>query len=234
MTVKQMIDELLKEGYSVTYRKRSDGGYLITSINGNKFELAKGNTLARTLLGERLSSSRAEQLKTIAPPKIIVNKKTGEERYLTPKERKLDPVDDDIKKELRRVQRIFKKYATEEMKKYRTMPTLKKLRYNIKTYGKEEAMRLLKSAEYYAKGIAYPENVEWLISILDKISSESEYASEWNNIIAKIESMKGTTFTESMLKDINGGSGSILYMLEQHAIKEEDAINAIKKIIGLS
>ena len=233
MTVKQMIDELLKEGYKVTYRKRSDGGYLITSINGNKFELAKGNTLARTLLGERLSSNRAEQLKTIAPPKIF-DKKLNKERYLKPKERKLDTVDDNIKKELRRAQRIFKKYASEEMKKYRTMPTLKKLRYTIKNYGKEEAMRLLKSAEYYAKGIAYPENVEWLISILNKISSESEYSSEWNNIIAKIESMKGTTFTESMLKDINGGSGSILYMLEEHAISEEDAINAIKRIIGLN
>lgn len=233
MTVKQMIDELLKEGYQVTYRKRSDGGYLITSINGNKFELAKGNTLARTLLGERLSSSRAEQLKTIAPPKIF-DKKLNKERYLNPKERKLDSVDDDIKKELRRAQRIFKKYASEEMKKYRTMPTLKKLRFTIKNYGKEEAMRLLKSAEYYAKGIAYPENVEWLISILNKISSESEYSSEWDKIIAKIESMKGTTFTESMLKDINGGSGSILYKLEEHAISEQDAINAIKRIIGLS
>ena len=136
--------------------------------------------------------------------------------------------------ELRRTQRIFKKYATEEMKKYRTMPTLRKLRYNIKTYGKEEAMRLLKSAEYYVKGIAYPENVEWLISILNKISSESEYSSEWDKIISKIESMKGTTFTESMLKDINGGSGSILYMLEEHAISEQDAIIAIKRIIGLS
>lgn len=233
MAVKQMIDELLKEGYQVTYRKRSDGGYLITSINGNKFELAKGNTLARTLLGERLSSNRAEQLKTIAPPKIF-DKKLNKERYLNPKERKLDSVDDDIKKELRRAQRIFKKNASEEMKKYRTMPTLKKLRFTIKNYGKEEAMRLLKSAEYYAKGIAYPENVEWLISILNKISSESEYASEWNKIIAKIESMKGTTFTEAMLKEINGGSGSILYMLEEHAISEEDAIAAIKRVIGLS
>lgn len=233
MTVKQMIDELLKEGYQVTYRKRSDGGYLITSINGNKFELAKGNTLARTLLGERLSSSRAEQLKTIAPPKIF-DKKLNKERHLKPKERKLDTVDDDIKKELRRAQRIFKKNASEEMKKYRTMPTLKKLRFTIKNYGKEEAMRLLKSAEYYAKGIAYPENVEWLISILNKISSESDYSSEWNKIISKIEEMKGTTFTEAMLKEINGGSGSILYMLEEHAISEEDAITAIKRVIGLS
>ena len=47
MTIKQVITQLKSQGYKVEAYKRKDGGYLIKSINGQKFKGAAGNEMAR-------------------------------------------------------------------------------------------------------------------------------------------------------------------------------------------
>lgn len=87
MTTKQLVSELLKRGYNVTYRKRKDGGILITSIDAHKYKGATGNRVARMLLGEELSSRRKQQLTKITrervkrPRKVIINTPEDLERY---------------------------------------------------------------------------------------------------------------------------------------------------------
>ena len=61
MSVRELVKALRKEGHKVTYRKRKDGGILIKSIDGQKFKGAKGNLLARQMLGINLSEKRALQ-----------------------------------------------------------------------------------------------------------------------------------------------------------------------------
>ena len=57
------IRKLIKEnpGIKLTYRERSDGGILITSINGKKFKGAKGNNQFRQMVGEKLTIFQTEQ-----------------------------------------------------------------------------------------------------------------------------------------------------------------------------
>ena len=87
MTIKSLVSELLNRGYNVTYRKRKDGGILITSIDGHKYKGALGNRVARMLLGEEISTRRKQQLTKITrervkrPRKVIVNTPEDLERY---------------------------------------------------------------------------------------------------------------------------------------------------------
>ena len=60
-----LVKQLQVQGYKVTYRVRTDGGILITSINGRKFKAAEGNIRAREILGVELSTRRAMQLRKI-------------------------------------------------------------------------------------------------------------------------------------------------------------------------
>ena len=89
MTLRQIATQLQKAGHQVTYRTRSDGGILITSIDGQRFKGAAGNILARKMTGQELSSSRGMQLrkityarryykikhKIIIPPELEVQRK---------------------------------------------------------------------------------------------------------------------------------------------------------------
>ena len=65
MTLRQIATQLQKAGHQITYRTRSDGGILITSIDGQRFKGASGNILARKMTGQELSSSRGMQLRKI-------------------------------------------------------------------------------------------------------------------------------------------------------------------------
>ena len=69
MKTLELIEELQKRGYSVTYTKRKDGGYRITRINGVAFSGSTGNTEARRILGVELSARRSRQLQRIRTPK---------------------------------------------------------------------------------------------------------------------------------------------------------------------
>ena len=164
MSVWEMIQALARQGHEVSFKKRSDGGYLITKIDGIRYVGATGNKIARSLLGTSLEEAlKANKglAKTLTENIKIVQKKT-----------RLEPIDEEIKKALRKTQRLWRKnnVATEA-----GMITTKSVRNSIKVYGKKVTLEKLEQAQRYARGIAYTENVKHLRDyILD-------YANELNN-----------------------------------------------------
>lgn len=151
MNTQEMIRELRKRGYKVEARKRTDGGWLITSINGKKFSGAAGNTEARGILGVELSTARQTQLISNVE-EFIRGKK---------KEQALDP---ELKKKLRKVQAKWRK------NKVRAKLTSKKVKRHVREEGKLAAERYLEKQTRYGEGLAYEENVEYLAQYIEDIA----------------------------------------------------------------
>lgn len=170
--------KLLKEqGIDVKYRKRGEKegkGIRITSINGNKFYGSTGNLEAQKML--KISLPKGAPRKQALPT--------------------------DIKKELTRAQRKFRKSGTKAGK-----PSTKNVRYNLEHKGEEETLRLLSQSERYASGLAYTENIDHLIDRLKKDSErllmrgDYDEMSALDRAIAKIEANK-EKLTENQLKEI--------------------------------
>lgn len=152
MKLISIVKGLQQQGVNIKYRVRKDGGILITQVNTYKFTGAEGNRFVRQLTGQELSEAQRKQREAIKPPKKI-----------SPAKRKLAPVPEDVKKEIRKLQRLYRKEGT------KGKPTIANYRYNAKTLGEAEARRLLKQSEYYIKGIAYTENIEALIQRLHQL-----------------------------------------------------------------
>ena len=140
MNVKEMIAELKKLNKSVTYRKRSDGGYLITKIDNMIFSGSKGNAFAREILGITLSEAKMKQVEHNVG-KFIKGKK------------KKPTLDTEMKKELRKVQKEWRK------KKVNAEITASKVKRHIEDVGKKGAKEYLKRMSRYGQGYAYVENV---------------------------------------------------------------------------
>ena len=157
MTLMEIVERLQREGNIVSYRIRSDGGILITSINGKKYSGAEGNRIARNIVGATLSEARSIQLASIKPKK-------GQ----SPKSRKLPTVEEELKKQLRKVQRIWKKNVDPKKGKI----TLKKLRWNIQNLGVARAKEKLEQALRYAQGLAYSKNIEALLGYINEVQNK--------------------------------------------------------------
>lgn len=156
MKMSQIIEELRQLGYKVTARKRVDGGYLITSINGSKFSASHGNTFARSLIGTKadLSSARQNQIS------YNINK------YIKGYKKPKDKFDDALKMRVKEIQRQFRKYNV----KTKGRVTMRKARYYFKSEGREATIRYLDRLERYAQGYAYPENVEYLAQYEERVA----------------------------------------------------------------
>lgn len=201
-TLRQLVKEARIKGIRVSYRIRIGGGINIKSINGQKFTGATGNEILRTTLGVTLTTEKEEHLKSIAP-----KKGTWGASRIQPK------VDKEIRSYLRKVQRIFK---LNKVKKDGRI-TLKNIRYTLTTYGREEAFERLSKAEKYAKGIAYDENVDFLIERLERFNlNESELLKEAINRIKEVKD-KGL-FKDEFIDKIN-----------EEQYKREQIINTDKK-----
>lgn len=146
-----MIKELERMGFKVTARRRSDGGMIITKINNMTFTGAKGNNYARQVLGVELSQARLEQT-SYNVEKYIKNVK------------KVETLDEDMKKKLRRVQRQWRKRDVQRK------ITAKKVKRHIKESGRKEATEYLEKMERYGKGLAYADNVEWLAKYTEDLA----------------------------------------------------------------
>lgn len=152
MNTLEMINELKKRGFKVEARRRTDGGWLITKINGKKFTGAKGNQEARAILGVALETKRAEQLQY------------NVEKFIKGSKKPKDKVDEALNKELRKVQRIWRKGQV------KAKITKKKLRWHIKEGGRKEALEYLEKMKRYGKGYAYLENVENLAKYVEDVA----------------------------------------------------------------
>lgn len=160
MTIKDIIQLLEQQGKVVQARKRSDGGYLITRIDGMSFKGASGNIHVRKIVGAELSHARAYQLERIKPPKKVA-----------PMKRKLAPLPSDILKELRKVQRLWRK----EHKDISGIASTRNVRYQLEIYGEDFVRASLNKSYRYAQGYAYIENVRWLIERWQTAKTKANY-----------------------------------------------------------
>ena len=170
MTVREMIMELRRLGYKVEARKRTDGGYLITKINGQTYSAAKGNTYARNVLGVDLPPARAEQLKYNVDKYI----------KLKPGQRKAtEKVKIELRDKLKDVQKLWRK---SRMKGKITMP---KLRGYIKEQGEEGANKYLDRMKHHGEGYAYEEEVEYLAQYIERTAKGRGIKEDYKDLILK-------------------------------------------------
>ena len=209
MTTRQIVSRLQQEGYSITYYIRKDGGILITSIDGVKYTGAKGNAIARSMIGSALSERRARQLKTIAPEKAGIT--------------------ESMKKQLAKTQRQWRKRFPHERyhKPSVGRPTAKKLREAIKRGGETEAQKILGEWERYASGKAYSKNVEHLASYIEEYGYATgnpafeELAEDIRNNSANIEESWIMPAYQELYKLNSGGD-------------EDDIIHNVRRILRLA
>ena len=152
MTVQEMIRELERLGFEVRARKRSDGGYLITKINGQTYTGAKGNTYARNILGVDLPPARAQQLHYNV--ERFIKLKKGQHKAK-------EKVNQALKDKLKAVQRVWRKT------RINGQVTMPKLREYIKQQGEKGAKDYLEKMEHHGQGYAYEGEVEYLAKYIE-------------------------------------------------------------------
>ncbi len=155
MNTLEIIKALRLQGHRVSARKRTDGGWIITKIDRTKYKGAEGNMRARDLLGISYSKKRLEQARYNVSQYIRGKKK---QRTL----------EDRIKAELRKVQRIWRK------NKIKGRITALNVKRHIKEFGKEEALKYLQRQTRYGQGYAYDKNVEYLAQYIEDIAMSVE------------------------------------------------------------
>lgn len=217
-----VVKMLRLQGHDVQYRKRPDGGILITKLDGQSFKLAQGNTLAREIVGVTLSTARAEQLKEIGKTlyEQVKNKETGKYETITlsPAKRKKIPLTSDLKKLLRKAQRLQKKTKVD------AKITTSKVRYQYMKYGEEVAKEVVNERIKYFQGYAYSENVRALINRVNMANPAYDY--KFNFLIEYLQA-NFDRVREAWISKINNA----FYKLEQGAISVDVAIRYIKIII---
>lgn len=210
MTMREVVKQIESQGHLVKFRIRTDGGILITSIDGMKFSGAKGNSFARGMIGVTLSEARAVQTAK------------NVQKYIKKKQ-----LTEDLKKEIRKVQRKWRKNKIKAKGKV----TTKKVRWNLENLGEKEARKKLRQMEKYAEGIAYSENVEWLAQRIESFSRKfPEHSQKFQNLADKVRNLT-STFKEDWIDPIN----QLLYELNVRAgqINPLETISKIERIIGI-
>ena len=187
MNVAQMIKELEKLGFKVDARRRTDGGWIITKINNMTFSGASGNQYARQVLGVELSQARIEQTHFNVTKYIKGQKKK-------------ETLDDEMKKELRKVQRVWRK------NKVQGRITSKKVKEHLRDAGRREAMEYLKRQSRYGQGYAYVENVRYLAEYIRGMAKGMEdtdkQLAEASNKVADFVESKEATFKEEWISKV--------------------------------
>ena len=212
MTMRQIVSQLESQGHKVKYTIRKDGGIRITKINGKRFTGSQGNTIAREMAGQVLSTRREAQLKTIRSQKGQFGHR-----------KRVQQLPEQIIKRIRRVQAKFRKNNVNRT----GIVTQRNYRYVLKTYGQEEAERRLAQAERYASGLAYTENVDALTKRLE-LDLDKKRSSKMENIKNRISAMR-ENFKESWINKIY----EIIYEWEQGRISGDEAADAIARILSV-
>ena len=214
-TLRNIIADLIKKDYDISYYERSDGGLVVTQINGTRYRGKEGNKAIRAIVGAHLSQAKRIQLKDITRIKkgeievtrARAKKIAAGETFKEPKKpgrKRVEPLSKEFQKELRKLQKTWR---TNQVKA-KGKPTTKRLRQLIKEEGEEEALRKLRRQQRYAEGYAYEENVSVLLDRLNNAISNIEdnealnaLSSRLENLYIKINSLK-LTFKEAWISDI--------------------------------
>ena len=165
MRVIDIIKELQKQGNAITYRKRNDGGYIITQINGRHYKGASGNNIARDMIGDKaqMSSSMLTQRKSNVERFIkIPRTKTGKKK----RAKVVETLTKEEKKKIRELQNLAKKSKMKSGVDTGTISRLSARKYKKKFGSSMLKIELDKRIRYY-QGYAYTDNVQ---SIIDRLS----------------------------------------------------------------
>lgn len=152
MTTKEMITALRLQGYRVKARQRTDGGWLITEIDGRRYSAAKGNERARGILGVKESAKRIAQRQYNVSAYIRGHTKTP-------------TLNKAFKKALRKAQREWRKNQV------RGKLTSANVKRHIREFGEDEAMSYLRRQTRYGQGYAYEKNVEYLAQYIEDMAA---------------------------------------------------------------
>lgn len=212
MKMIDIVKQLISAGYNIEYYVRKDGGILIREIDGQKYTGAKGNKIARSMVGATLSEAKQTQLAWNVKKLIKGVKK--------PKNK----IADDLEEQLKKTQKAWRK---NKVKSGRI--TKRKLRQYIKMYGEDEAMRYLQRAEKYAQGFAYVENVEALANAVSRLGLQYEkYKNDFNDIAEGMLSIK-----EYFLEDWISKCYEVIYRCQQRAMTPLECLRNLTRITGL-
>ena len=152
MTLRELVNELRKQGHQVEYYNRKDGSILIRSIDGIDYkDGAAGNKVARVMgeavgLSADLSQARKTQLKIIKPK----GKRT--------------PLPKAIETKLRKVQKIYNK---NKVPISQGRITKKLIREIYQEEGEEAARKKLTRAQRYAEGYATNATIESFLAAIE-------------------------------------------------------------------
>lgn len=170
MSILDIIEMLKEEGHSVQYFHRKDGGYVITRIDGQSFRGKSGNVRARQMTGQVLSHARIIQLARIRTPKG----RFGAE--------KKEPLPEELLKEMKKVQRAWRKNHPD----IRGTISTSNVRYYYTNYGKEKTLEALDKNMRYAQGLAYIDNVNFLLNRI-KNDLDKDYSSAMQEVYDLIQ-----------------------------------------------
>lgn len=201
MTTRQLVSELQQRGSTVKYTVRKDGGIRITNIDGIRYTGSIGNTVARSLVGVKLSERRTSQLEKI---RIQGNKPT----------RTLSEVET---KELRKTQRLLRKLG-------KGTTTKKSFLEFMRKEGSERAFQALKNIQRWAKGIVYEGQAYALSERLYKGAALSDNPEKWRAMAEKVIRLaKNEKLTNDQLVEIYNK----MYKIEEGTGNEDELISFI-------
>ena len=219
MKMIDIVETLVSEGHKVSYRHRTDGGIIVTSIDGKKFgSLTEGNKTARSMVvGGELSFARAEQTAYNVKKYIKLNTPDNFQ-----KKKAKGSIDQALNKQLRKVQREWRKYDIQAGK-----VTKKRLRYYIKTEGKQRGLEYLQNRQRYAEGYANYDNFLYICKFVERLYEEDYqelYTTEITNLINDMKALS-EVFREEWIQKIH----DIVY---DNTLSVEEKIRQVREVIG--
>ena len=253
MTLRQIIEQLRKEGHHVEYienkppkskktGKRSTKGQIrITKIDGVKFAPNKslGNRKARELKGERLSEKQVSQMREART-------------RATQKLRGKNPLPQDIEKDIKRIQRKIrasekkkaKEQGKDEIEKSKSTLRIKtkSVREKLRKDGYEATKRSLRNIERYWEGYANESSIQALREMIrqlimyNKSTYDIKKLEKCLNILNDIEDRLGEYALQDILMAVydyqNGRikADDLLRLFEDKA-KQKGRIKGFKDFI---
>lgn len=190
-TIRQLIKE--NPQIKLTYRERSDGGILITSINGKKFKDAKGNNQFRQMVGEKLTIFQTEQRARAGTRSVNIRSgKTRQYKVEVPKE---------IMRFLTKIQRAERKRRKEDSE-FTGRTSIYRVRQSIEQEGEVLTMEYLQHKYAYVRDEVNREN---------KLALTNRIAMLRNNLKLTIERVNASTLfnKQALLRDLNAISDTL-------------------------
>ena len=157
-SIKSLINQMKAQGVKVNYRHRSDGGYIITKINGQSFRGAQGNTMARAWGHTRLTGAQKQQR---------ANAFERNPQQFTKDVRQL------IKSTNEKMSYGHQNDAT--IFNSRTRVSVVSLSRRMKSQGKQAVIEHLKNLSNHAMGYAYPDDVDVLRARIIPLNTEGDF-----------------------------------------------------------